>query len=157
MPEPPPSCAIISRASWSMRRFYSISARQAYRRITDKCRASRPPSSGASRGLIDLSDARASRIEFRCPDALCNPYLAFAAMLMAGIDGFENRLYNLDPSEPIEKFYRLQSHELIKMRLIPGRLDDLTGPFEAAPAFLFKGDVFTQDVIAAQCRASAVD
>jgi glutamine synthetase len=116
-----------------------------------------PKQSGASRGLIDLSDARASRIEFRCPDALCNPYLAFAAMLMAGIDGFENRLYNLVPSEPIEKFYRLQSHELIKMRLIPGRLDDLTGPFEAAPAFLFKGDVFTQDVIAAQCRASAVD
>jgi glutamine synthetase len=48
---------------------------------------------------------KAKRVEFYCPDASCNPYLAFAAMLMAGIDGFHNRLYNIDPEEPIDKFY----------------------------------------------------
>jgi glutamine synthetase len=114
-----------------------------------------PKQSAASRGLIDLSDARARRVEFCCPDALCNPYLTFAAMLMAGIDGFENRLYNLEPTEPIEKFYRLQPHELMKMPLIRGRFDDSSEPTEADHAFLFKGGVFTQDVIAAQFSAKA--
>ena len=109
-----------------------------------------PKQPTVSRGLIDLSDARAKCVEFRCPDALGNPYLAFAAMLMAGIDGFENRLYNLDPSEPIEKFYRLQPHELIKIPQIRGDMDDSIEALEADHAFLFKGGVFTQDVIAAR-------
>jgi glutamine synthetase len=108
-----------------------------------------PKQSAVSRGLIDLSEARARRIEFLCPDALCNPYLAFAAMLMAGIDGFENRLYNLDPVEPIEKFYRLPAHELAKVPWetgVPNSLKALGSDY----AFLLKGDVFPTHVINAQ-------
>jgi len=97
----------------------------------------------ASRGVIELPDAGARRVEFRCPDALCNPYLAFAAMLMAGIDGFENRLYNLDPAEPIEKFYRLPAHELIKVPWVSHPLKTLQGD----DAFLLKGNVFPPDII----------
>jgi glutamine synthetase len=64
-------------------------------------------------------------------------------MLMAGIDGFDNRLYNFDPDRPIEALYDLPSYELAKIPPGPGSLDSL----EVDYAFLLKGDVFTQDVI----------
>ena len=83
-------------------------------------------------------DSRGMRIEFRCPGPLCNPYITFAAMLMAGIDGFQKRLYDLDPSEPIENF-----HYLPPQAEIPSAPDRP----EADYAFLSKGDVFPPDVI----------
>jgi glutamine synthetase len=67
--------------------------------------------SAGSRIPMDTPTPKARRVEFCCPDPSCNPYLAFAAILMAGIDGFHNRLYNLDPDEPIEKLYHLPRHE----------------------------------------------
>ena len=72
------------------------------------------------------------RVEFRSPDPSCNPYLAFAALLMAGIDGFIDRLYNVDPSLPVESLYDLP----------PWDLHD-----RADHAFLSRSDVFTPDVI----------
>lgn len=83
-------------------------------------------------------NSRGMRIEFRCPDPLCNPYITFAAMLMAGIDGFQKRLYNLDPGEPIENFYYLPPQ---------AEIPSATDQTEANYAFLSKGDVFTPDVI----------
>jgi glutamine synthetase len=106
-----------------------------------------------SRMPINQSDSRAKRVEFRCHDPSCNPYLAFAAMLMAGIDGFENRLYNLDPSEPIEKFYRLPPHELAKIPLATGEQNSLKA-LASDHAFLLKGDVFPAYVIEAQLNGS---
>jgi len=86
---------------------------------------------------------KAKRVEFCSPDPSCNPYLAFAAMLMAGIDRFDNRLYNFDPDRPIEALYDLPSHELAKIPPGPGSLDSLG----VDCAFLLKSDVFTPDVI----------
>ena len=86
---------------------------------------------------------KTKRVEFCNLDLSCNPYLAFAAMLMAGIDGFDNRLYNFDPDRPIEALYDLPPHELAKIPSAPGSLD----PLKVDHAFLLKGDVFTPDVI----------
>jgi glutamine synthetase len=82
-------------------------------------------------------------VRFRCPDPSCNPYLAFAAMLMAGIDGFHNRLYDFDPDEPIEPLYDLPPPELARTLSAQSSLDAL----ESDHAFLLAGDVFTPDVI----------
>jgi glutamine synthetase len=90
----------------------------------------------------------AKRVEFCSPDLSCNPYLAFAAMLMAGIDGFDNRLYNFDPDRPIEALFDLPPHELDQIPSAPGSLD----PLEVDRAFLLKGDVFTPDVIETHLR-----
>lgn len=102
---------------------------------------SRDYSQRSRRGVFRVPyplDSRGMRIEFRCPDPLCNPYITFAAMLMAGIDGFQKRLYDLDPSEPIENF-----HYLPPQAEIPSAPDRP----EADYAFLSKGDVFPPDVI----------
>jgi glutamine synthetase len=95
-------------------------------------------------------DRKATRVEFRCPDPSCNPYLTFAAMLMAGIDGFHNRFYNVDREEPIETFYdqRTQQQRVngLSARATPeNSLDALA----ADQDFLLRGDVFTRDVIEA--------
>ena len=88
---------------------------------------------------------KAKRVEFRCPDPSCNPYLAFAAMLMAGLDGVNNRL---DPGEPIDKnLYDLPPQELEKVPSAPGSLEEALDALEADHQFLLKGDVFTRDVI----------
>lgn len=85
------------------------------------------------------------RVEFRCPDPSCNPYLAFAAMLMAGLDGVENRI---DPGEPLDRnLYELAPEELAKVRSTPGLLEEALAALEADHQFLLKGDVFTKDVI----------
>jgi glutamine synthetase len=85
------------------------------------------------------------RVEFRCPDPSCNPYLAFAAMMMAGLDGIQSRV---DPGEPIDKnLYDLPPEELAKVRSTPGSLEEALRALEADRDFLLKGDVFTEDVI----------
>src|SRR5246500_1485346 len=101
---------------------------------------------------------KAKRVEFRCPDPSCNPYLAFAAMLMAGLDGVQNRLH---PGEPIDKnLYDLPPEELAKVPSAPGSLEESLNALEADHAFLLKGDVFTPDVVdthLAYKRAREVD
>ncbi len=88
---------------------------------------------------------RAKRIEFRCPDPSCNPYLAFAAMLMAGLDGIENQI---DPGEPLDKdLYELEPEELASVPQTPGSLEEAINALEADHEFLLKGNVFTQDVV----------
>jgi len=88
---------------------------------------------------------KAKRIEVRFPDPACNAYLAFAAMLMAGLDGIENRI---DPGEPLDKdIYSLSPAELSKVPSVPGSLDGALNALESDHEFLTKGDVFTPDVI----------
>ena len=88
---------------------------------------------------------KAKRIEVRFPDPACNAYLAFAAMLMAGLDGIENRI---DPGEPLDKdIYGLSPAELSKVPSVPGSLEGALNALENDHEFLIKGDVFTQDVI----------
>ncbi|MBI4545159.1 MAG: type I glutamate--ammonia ligase [Gemmatimonadetes bacterium] len=88
---------------------------------------------------------KSKRIEYRAPDAAANPYLAFAAMLMAGLDGVKRRI---EPPEPIDKdLYHLSESERARVRNTPGSLADVLAALEADHAFLLEGEVFTQDVI----------
>ena len=90
---------------------------------------------------------KAKRIEVRYPDPACNPYLAFAAMLMAGIDGIENKI---DPGEPLDKnIYSLPPEEAAAIPNMPGNLEEALDCLEQDHDFLLKGDVFTQDAIEA--------
>ena len=85
------------------------------------------------------------RIEFRCPDPSCNPYLTFAALLMAGIDGIQNKI---DPGEPIDKnLYDLPPEEKAQVMSTPASLEQVLKELEADHEFLLRGDVFTRDVI----------
>ena len=89
--------------------------------------------------------AKAKRIEFRCPDPSCNPYLAFSAMLMAAIDGIQNKIH---PGDPLDKdIYDLPPEELAQVPKTPGSLREALASLEADHAYLLKGDVFTPDVI----------
>lgn len=91
------------------------------------------------------SSEKAKRVEFRCPDPSCNPYLAFAAMLMAGLDGIQNKIM---PPEPIDKnLYDLDPEEKGDVQQTPGSLPEALDALEADYEFLLKGDVFTKDVI----------
>ena len=88
---------------------------------------------------------KAKRIEFRTPDPSCNPYLAFAAMLLAGLDGVEKRI---SPGEPLDKdIYALSPEELKGVPSVPGSLDEALEALRADHQYLLRGDVFTQDVI----------
>ena len=88
---------------------------------------------------------KAKRVEFRCPDPSCNPYLAFTAMMMAGLDGIENRI---DPGDPLDKnLYDLEPAEAAEVASTPGALDEALNALEVDHDFLLKGDVFTKDVI----------
>ena len=101
--------------------------------------------SAAIRIPMYSSSPKAKRIEYRTPDPSCNPYLAFAAMLMAGLDGIENRI---DPGEPLDKnIYELEPQELAKVPSVPGSLDGALAALKKDHEFLLKGDVFTDDVI----------
>ncbi len=92
----------------------------------------------------------AKRIEFRPPDPSCNPYLTFAAMLMAGLDGVQNRI---DPGEPMDKdLYDLPPEEARLIKQVPGSLADALRALESDYEFLLKGDVFTSDVIETWAR-----
>ena len=88
---------------------------------------------------------KSKRLEFRTPDPSCNGYLAFSAILMAVLDGIENRL---DPGEPLDKdIYALSPEELKNVPSTPGSLEEALNALEKDHEFLLKGGVFTQDVI----------
>jgi len=91
------------------------------------------------------SSPKAKRLEFRPPDPSCNPYLAFSAMLMAGLDGIQNRI---TPPEPIDKdLYDLEPEEKAEVKNTPGSLNEVLDALQADHQFLLRGGVFTQDVI----------
>jgi glutamine synthetase len=91
------------------------------------------------------SNPKAKRIEFRVPDPSANPYLAFAAMLMAGIDGIKNKI---EPPEPVDKdLYELPPDEAAEVPTVPGSLEAVLNNLEADHAFLSEGGVFTEDLI----------
>jgi glutamine synthetase len=88
---------------------------------------------------------KAKRIEYRPPDPAANPYLCFAALLMAGLDGVLNKI---DPGEPMDKnLYELPPEEHAKIPQMPGSLEEALGHLEKDHAFLLKGDVFTPDFL----------
>jgi len=87
----------------------------------------------------------AKRVEFRPPDPSCNPYMAFAAMLMAGLDGIEQKM---DPGQPMDKdTYDLGPDELASLPSMPGSLEDALDALQRDYAFLLKGDVFTEELL----------
>ncbi|CAN5719820.1 type I glutamate--ammonia ligase [soil metagenome] len=88
---------------------------------------------------------KAKRVEFRCPDSTSNPYLAFSAMLMAGLDGVANRI---EPPDPMDKdLYDLPPEELAEVPQVPASLEQALDALEADHDFLQVGGVFTDDII----------
>jgi len=101
--------------------------------------------SAAVRIPMYSTSPKAKRIEFRTPDPSCNGYLAFSAILMAVIDGIQNKI---DPGDPLDKnIYNLPPEELAEIPSAPGSLDEALEALKADQEFLLKGDVFTQDAI----------
>src|SRR5205823_7457764 len=91
------------------------------------------------------NNPKAKRIEFRSPDPSANPYLAFAALLMAGLDGVQNKI---EPPEPVDKdIYELEGEEKARIQSVPGSLDEALRALESDHDYLLKGDVFTSDLI----------
>jgi glutamine synthetase len=91
------------------------------------------------------TNPKAKRLEFRCPDATSNPYLAFAAMLCAGLDGIKNKIH---PGEPLDRnIYELSPEELAKVPSTPGSLELALEALENDHAFLTETGVFTEDFI----------
>ncbi len=87
----------------------------------------------------------AKRLEFRCPDPSCNPYLAFSAMLMAGLDGIQRQV---EPREPVDKdIYDLPPEELDNLPSVPGSLEEALAALDADHDYLLQGGVFTEDLI----------
>jgi glutamine synthetase len=106
---------------------------------------SRRNRSAAVRIPMYSASPKAKRIEFRPPDPSCNTYLAFAAMLMAGLDGIENKI---DPGQPLDKdIYDMSPEELKDVPSLPGSLEESLRALERDHKFLLKGDVFSEDVI----------
>ena len=88
---------------------------------------------------------KAKRIEFRCPDPSSNPYLTFSALLMAALDGIENKL---DPGEPMDKdLYDLPPEEEKALKLVAFSLDEALGELDGDREFLKAGGVFSDDLI----------
>ena len=91
------------------------------------------------------SNPKAKRVEFRAPDPTANPYLAFAAMLMAGLDGIKRKL---EPPKPIdEDLYEIHDERKKLIKQVPGSLSEAIDALEKDQAFLLEGDVFTPDVL----------
>jgi len=108
---------------------------------------SRRNRSAAVRIPMYSSNPKAKRIEFRPPDPSANPYLAFAAMMMAGLDGVLNKI---NPGEPLDKdIYDLSPEELRDVPAMPASLDEALTCLEEDHGFLMKGDVFTEEMIEA--------
>jgi glutamine synthetase len=106
---------------------------------------SRRNRSAACRIPMYSASPKAKRVEFRPPDPSCNPYLAFSAMMMAGLDGIENKI---DPGQPLDKdIYDLGPEELSKVPSMPGSLEDALEALERDNGFLLKGDVFTEELL----------
>jgi glutamine synthetase len=94
---------------------------------------------------ITGANPKAKRIEFRCPDPSANPYLAFSAMLLAGVDGIRNKI---EPATPIDKdLYELPPDERADVDIVPTSLGAVMDSLEADHEFLLQGDVFTPDLI----------
>jgi glutamine synthetase len=88
---------------------------------------------------------KAKRVEFRPPDPSANPYLAFAALLMAGLDGVLNKI---EPGEPLDKdIYDLSPEEMKSVPSMPASLDEALNCLEDDHQFLLRGDVFTEELI----------
>lgn len=101
--------------------------------------------SAACRIPMYSNDPKSKRFEFRCPDGSCNPYLAFAAIVMAAIDGIENKI---SPGDPLDKdIYDLPPEELSNVTKTPHSLEKALDALADDHEFLLRGDVFTQDVI----------
>jgi len=101
--------------------------------------------SAAARIPMYTNNPKAKRIEFRPPDPTANPYLAFSAMLLAGLDGVQKKM---DPGAPLEKTtYELSPREERRLKTVPGSLDESLRALEADNEFLRRGNVFTDDVI----------
>jgi glutamine synthetase len=101
--------------------------------------------SAAVRIPLYSQSPKAKRLEVRFPDASCNAYLAFSAMLMAGLDGIQNKI---DPGEPLDKdIYDLPPEELAEVPSLPGSLDKALEALEIDHSFLLKGEVFTEALI----------
>ncbi|GAA1139928.1 type I glutamate--ammonia ligase [Nesterenkonia lutea] len=103
--------------------------------------------SAAIRIPITGSNPKAKRLEFRAPDPSSNPYLAFAAQLMAGLDGIRNRI---EPADPIDKdLYELPAEEAAGIQKAPGSLEEALEALEQDHEFLLEGGVFTEDLVKA--------
>ncbi len=101
--------------------------------------------SAAIRIPMYSASEKAKRVEFRCPDPTANPYYAFAAILMAGLDGIQSRI---DPGQPLDKnIYDLPPEEARAVPKTPGSLEAALAALEEDHEFLLKGDVFTEDVV----------
>ena len=101
--------------------------------------------SAACRIPLISRSPKAKRVEFRVPDPSCNPYLAFAAMLMAGIDGIKNKI---EPPAPVDKdIYELPRAELLNLPSVPASLEEALAALEDDHEFLLDGGVFTEDLI----------
>ena len=99
----------------------------------------------ASLRIPVTDNPKSKRVEYRTPDPSCNGYLAFAAMLMAGLDGIENKI---DPGQPLDKdIYGMSPEELKDIPSVAGSLGEALDALEADHDWLLKGDVFTKDVI----------
>jgi glutamine synthetase len=108
------------------------------------CMSARNRSAGCRIPMYS-QNPKAKRVEFRCPDPSCNPYLTFAAITMAAIDGIKNKI---DPGEPLDRdIYEMTPDELASTRTTPGSLEEAINALKADHAFLLEGDVFTQDLI----------
>jgi glutamine synthetase len=101
--------------------------------------------SAAVRIPVYSESPKAKRLEFRPPDPSCNPYLAFAAMLMAGLDGIKNKI---DPGQPLDKdSFDLEPEEAARIPSMPGSLDEALNELEKDNKFLTEGGVFAKDFI----------
>jgi glutamine synthetase len=101
--------------------------------------------SAAVRIPVYSKNPQTKRIEFRCPDPACNPYLCFAGQLMAGLDGIRNRI---DPGDPIDKdLYELEPGDAVHVKSTPGSLGEVLDALEKDHDWLLRGNVFTSDVI----------
>jgi glutamine synthetase len=106
---------------------------------------SRRNRSAAVRIPMYSNSPKTKRVEFRPPDPACNPYLGFAGMMMAGLDGIVNKI---DPGEPLDKdIYDLSPEEMKKVPSMPSSLDEALTCLEEDHSFLMKGDVFSEELI----------
>ena len=103
--------------------------------------------SAAVRIPVYSKSPKSKRVEFRCPDPASNPYLCFAAQLMAGLDGIRNKI---DPGQPIDKdLYELEPAESAMVKSTPGSLGEVLDALEKDHDWLFAGNVFTPDLLEA--------
>lgn len=135
----PSTCAITNSSTNSYKRLvpgFEAPIKLAYS-YRNRSAAMRIPNTG--------TNPKAKRIEFRTPDPSSNPYIAFAAMLMAGIDGVINKVH---PGDPLDKdIYGLPPEEAKKVRSVPKTLDEALENMRKSHEFLLKGDVFSKDFI----------